>query len=316
MNQERLYTAVSKMQEICDSINVEHSNIEYVVLQGVGRDDMYAKDPFIVHRITDFYNYNWTGNVDFMHIPDFNQVLYNCNKFPIIIARDKGTKEIMGISTIKYDENTKGTIDPYFPIDGEKFFSITGILTKKDNPHKGVGKRIYEIAMRGYYEFNKVYHDTRLLCVIDCRNKNSINAVYSATERINRKRDLDDPLTSRIISYYLVTDEDNNMLEAPTIVVETKSSDTYSTLDRPTVEYKRREREQFISLLKTLRSALSNEQEPIINMDEAGIVSYYELDDNSVLPVVIPNGTEQGNDRVPRSDNMRGIIPYQLKLVR
>ena len=171
--------------------------------------------------------------------------------------------------------------------------------------------------MRGYYEFNKVYHDTRLLCVIDCRNKNSINAVYSATERINRKRDLDNPLTSRIISYYLVTDENHNMLEAPTIVVETKSSDTYSTLDRPTVEYKKKEREQFISLLKTLRSALlSNELDPIVNMDEAGIVSYYELDNNSVLPVVIPNGTEQGNDRIPRVDDMRGIAPYQLKLVR
>ena len=171
--------------------------------------------------------------------------------------------------------------------------------------------------MRGYYEFNKIYHDTRLLCVIDCRNKNSINAVYSATERINRKRDLDDPLTSRIISYYLVTDKDNNMLEAPTIVVETKSSDTYSTGERPTVEYKRKEREQFISLLKTLRKALTEgfDKEPIVNIDEAGIVSYYELKDNSILPLVIPNGTEQGNDRVPRIDEFV-VEPYQLKLVR
>lgn len=318
MNQERLYTAVSKMQNICDSINLDdNSNIEYVVLQGVGEDDQFANDPFIVHRITHFYNHNWTGNIDFMHIPDFKQVLYNCRKYPIIIAREKESKEIMGISTIKYDENSKDNIDPYFPIDNQKYFSITGILTKKNNPHKGIGKRIYEIAMRGYHDFNEIYQDTKLICVIDCRNKNSVNALYSATDRINRTRCLNHPMQSNIISYYLVTDEDNNMLEAPTIVVESKSIKEINKEDRPTIEYIKEEKEQFISLLKSLKEVLvkSKEKKPIINDDEAGLVSYYEIEESTTLPKIISNGTEEGNDRIPRKDD-EIFIPYQLRLVR
>lgn len=318
MNPERLYTAVSKMQNICNSINLdEGSNIEYVVLQGVSENDRYANDPFIVQKITNFYNYNWTGNIDFMHIPDFNQTLYNCRKYPIIIAREKETKEMLGISTIKYDENSTDNIDPYFPIDNQKYFSITGILTKKNNPHKGIGKRIYEIAMRGYHDYNEVYQDTKLICVIDCRNKNSVNALYSATERINRTRCLDNPMQSNIISYYLVTDEENNMLEAPTIVVESKSIKQLDKENRPTIEYIKEEKEQFISLLKSLKEVIvkNNEKKPIINNDDAGIVSYFEIENSTTLPNIISNGTEEGNDRKPRKDKTT-IIPYQLKLVR
>ena len=314
MNQERLYTAVSKMQEICDSINIENrSNVEYVVLQGIKSDDKYAKDPFIVHKITNFYNYNWTGNIDFMHIPDFNQVYVNCNSYPIIIARDKKTKEILGISTIKYDENNKNDLDPYYPIENQKYFSITGILTKKNNKEKGIGKKIYEIAMRGHHEFKKVYKDTRLICVIDCRNKNSINAIYSATKNINDNQPID--VQSRITSYYLVTDEYNNMLEAPTIVVEIKDnkSDTYK--ERPIIEFESKDRKQFISLLKTLREALvDRNNKPIINEDSAGIVSYYEVK-NSILPKIYSNGTEKGNDRIPRVDE-EVYVPYKLQLVK
>ena len=147
MNDERLCTAVNVMENICNQINDESEYVEYVVLQGLDSNDVYACDRYIHQRITNFYNFNWLGNVDFMHIPNFEQTLFNCRNYPIIVARDRMTKEMIGISTIKYDENI-GHIDPYYPFVGEHYFSITGILTRRDNPYRGVGKRIYEIAIR------------------------------------------------------------------------------------------------------------------------------------------------------------------------
>ena len=64
-----------------------------------------------------------------MHIPDFYQTLRNCLKYPIIIARKKDTDQILGISTIKYDENNTEHIDPYFPEQDAKYFSIFSLFT-------------------------------------------------------------------------------------------------------------------------------------------------------------------------------------------
>lgn len=320
MNYERLSTAVEIMQNICEEINKKSiDNIEYVVLQGLNISDAYASDPFIAYRITEFYNENWLGNVDFMHIPDYNQVAYNCNNYPIIIARTKDSKEIMGISTIKYYENSGETVDPYYPILNEKYFSITGIMTKRNSIYRGIGKKIYEISLRGYYEFNQKYQDTSLTCVIDCRNKNSINAIYAATKNINNNSLLGDSIVSaRIIGFYTVTDNDNNMLEAPTIVIRL-GENTILDNNRDTVTFFQTKHEYlFKSLLTTLRIFLQEDKisNPIVNIDnDAGIVSYYNVDNPQVLPNVISNGTEEGNDRIPRNPSLiQG--PFKLNLIR
>lgn len=138
-----------------------------------------------MYKIADFYNSNWLGNKDFMHIPNCEQVLENCKRYPIIIAREEGKKEILGISAIKYDENDENTMDPYFPEEDAKYFSITGILVKKETSHRGMGKKIYEIALRGAHEYNKTYPGTRIMCVIDCRNNHSLRALATAVENIN-----------------------------------------------------------------------------------------------------------------------------------
>ena len=60
-----------------------------------------------ISKIAQFYNDNWLGNPEFMHTPDYRQVLINYMKCPMIIAREKQSDEILAISTIKYNENSK-----------------------------------------------------------------------------------------------------------------------------------------------------------------------------------------------------------------
>lgn len=320
MNYERLCAAVDVMKEVCNEINLHCTdNIEYVVLQGVGKDDAYFQDHFFDYRMMEFYNHNWLGNADFMHIPDSFQVRYNCAHYPIIIAREKDTKEMIGISTIKYDENTEDKMDPYYPYPKHKYFSITGILTKKDSKYRGVGKTIYEIALRGFYHFKQLYPDTTITCVIDCRNKNSINAIYNATESINADDTIPNiHLSSNIVGFYTVTDESYRMLEAPTIVVRIEL-DHQKKSSRDTLEFsKKHHGNLFRNLLITLKRYIQDCQisNPIIHVDEgAGIVSYYEVNHAKSLPKVIPNGTEDGNNRMPKeSTPLYG--PFKLKILK
>ena len=59
MNDERFSTAVNVMRDVCNQINNESENIEYVVLQGLDPDDAYARDASIIQKITVFYDVNW-----------------------------------------------------------------------------------------------------------------------------------------------------------------------------------------------------------------------------------------------------------------
>lgn len=314
MNYERLCTAVDVLSWVCDEWNQQsHEGVEYVVLQGVEKDDFYRKDPFLAHKITEFYNKNWLGNQDFMHIPDFFQVKHNCSSFPVLIARDKKTKEIVGISTLKYFDNEE-EIDPYYPFPHEKYFSITGILTKRNSPYRGVGKTIYELLIIGYHFFHKRYPDTSLTCVIDCRNKNSMNAIDDATKDLSNHSSL--KYHSSIVGFYTVEDDDKNLVEAPTIVLKVMSGKHSS--NRETLEYSNQKRNLFSSLLDTLKSYLEEDSilDPIMNQDSNLFVSYYPISKyKNSLPIVISNGTEKGNDRVPVSyTEIQG--PYRLPYIK
>ena len=309
MNDERFSTAVNVMRNICNQINNENEYVEYVVLQGLNLDDVYASDTLIIQKITEFYNVNWQGNVDFMHIPNFEQTLYNCYNYPIIIARNRITKEMIGISTIKYDENINH-LDPYYPFIRENYFSITGILTKRDNSFSGGGKKIYEIVIRSINDYNRLYPNTSLMCVIDCRNRNSINAVYEASKVIS-----EDGIaaTPKIVGFYTVT-ENNKMLEALTIVI--KINNGLINTKRETINYSNKG-DLFLSLSSELINYIGedNIMNPIVNDDEAGLVSYYGISSDVYFPNIITNGTELGNDRVINKEcNVQG--PYVLKLVR
>lgn len=282
-----------------------------------------------IYMVADFYNKNWQGNRDFMHIPDFEQTLANTRAYPIIIARKKGTDEILGISTIKYDENSEEFIDPYFPEGDAKYFSITGILTKRNNTYKGIGKKIYEIALRGAYNYEKHYPGTRIMCVIDCRNRQSLRALSSAVKNIRDDGFLGDDLylPANVFGYYELRDkEEGKLLEAPTLVMEVGLNPKERTGEKEefslrNISFNRKEGQSlFDTLLETLKDNLYEYKinEPQVLEDtDAGMVYFYSLEDREMCKLegisIESNGTEKGNDRVPKDDifmrNFMGPIP-------
>lgn len=314
MEKEKFLSILSKLQNICNQVNAEEpeNDVVYEVLQFSN----LARNWDSVYRIANFYNHNWLGNVDFMHIPDFYQTLNNCLNYPIIIARKKENDELVGISTIKYDENTDEHLDPYFPEKDAKYFSITGILTKKDNPHKGIGKKIYEIAIRGAYDFEKEYPGTLIMCVIDCRNRQSLNALASSVERIKQSNLVGEnkELPAHILGYYELRDsQTDTLLEAPTLVmeVELKAKEISEKTKQTNIEFSKPNDKD--GLLEQLLLELKNKfmsygiNKPSIEEDsECGKVYFYSLRDVEKTRLqnvtIIPNDTEKGNERIPRND--------------
>lgn len=314
MQKEQFLRVLKEMDDICKSVNEEiisknpQSKLRFEVLQFSNISRRWNS----VHRIANFYNQNWMGNADFMHIPNFKQVLENCLKYPIIIAREEGKDDILAISTIKYDKNKKNHIDPYFPKENANYFSITGVLVEREAPYRGLGKKIYEIAIRGVHKYNKINKSTRIMCVIDCRNKHSMQALASAVENINKNEIYGEnkELPVNIVGYYELLDSKNQDLEeAPTIVIEVglneqeKAQREANTI----IEYKKEDgKKLFDSLRDELREKLSKYgiNEAVIGQDEGSIVKYYPLDrEFSLIGVnVIPNNTESGNDRKPFYD--------------
>ena len=56
-----------------------------------------------IDKIVEFYDTQYTGNADYIHIPDFNTVLNNYLNFPILSAYQivDGEIDILGLTTIK-----------------------------------------------------------------------------------------------------------------------------------------------------------------------------------------------------------------------
>lgn len=328
MEKEKFYSILREMRLVCNQVNDElkrenpNSKVVYEVFQ---LSDLY-KDWDSMYKLAEFYNENWTGNVDFMHIPDLQQTIENCRNYPIIIAREEGKDEILGVSTIKYDENTADVIDPYFPEKDAKYFSITGILTRKNNPHRGIGKKIYEIALRGAHNYERYYPGTRIMCVIDCRNRQSLRALATAVDNIRNNGVVGEgaELPANISGYYELRDKQTNALvEAPTLVMEVglQAKQVAEASAPRTISYENQEGVPlFDSLLGTLRGRLNKYGigNPIINEDgDCGIVHFYSLQDRKKCQLsgitINSNGTEKGNDRIPRK---RTDIPTFMNTMR
>ena len=324
MEREKFLSILRELRNECRKVNKENNlkdpsnEVEYEVFQ---LSDLAGMQDAVYH-IAEFYNVNWQGNRDFMHIPNFMQTLQNVRKYPIIVARKKGTEEILGISTIKYDENDGEIIDPYFPEEDARYFSITGILTKRNNVYKGIGKKIYEIALRGACNYEKYYPGTRIMCVIDCRNRQSLRALSAAVNNIKDGEFLGDDfyLPANIVGYYELRGEEEELLEAPTLVmevglnpVEKENKDGMEIKTLPSlrnISFTRIEGEPlFNTLLATLRDNLGEYKigvPSVIEDKDSGMVYYYSLEEKERCLLeninIESNGTEKGNDRIPIND--------------
>ena len=318
MERIKFLSILRELRNVCRRVNEENDKLDpnneviYEVLQLSDLSEKWDN----VYNIADFYNSNWLGNADFMHIPNFEQTVSNCMRYPIIIARKKGTNDILGISTIKYDENNQDYKDPYFPEEDAKYFSITGILTRRNNVHRGIGKKIYEIAIRGAYNYEKYYPGTRIMCVIDCRNRQSLRALNSAVLNIRNNGIVGEgkELPANIVGYYELRDkESDDLLEAPTLVMEVGLNER----DRREKDVVLRNisfnlengKTRFESLRGTLRENLERYKigsPEILEDDGCGLVYYYHLGEAQECLLdginIQSNGTELGNDRIPRSE--------------
>ena len=77
MEREKFLTILHELQRVCRAINAEEleergdTPVIYEVLQF----SELARQRDSIQRIADFYNHNWLGNTEFIHIPDFARVI-------------------------------------------------------------------------------------------------------------------------------------------------------------------------------------------------------------------------------------------------
>ncbi len=307
--------------QICENTTKDYQsvnpNVRFCLYQDI--DKYEIQRPFSELDITKFYNKNWTGNKDFMHIPDYNNVLEYIRSYPVIVAYDRFTKELLGISTLKYDEITKTHVDPYFPEPGARYFSMTGILTNPDNAKnglRGIGNKIYEIELAGALLYKNLpgNNDIRIVCVIDCRNKHSIYALKGAAESLGKDLKLDMKNTefpASVVACYFIKDSNNELTEAPTLVVEVDLDAKIKTNEKPKELIFKQNKDQNKSLLNDVLNYFKIDEEKMITITEdrdiGGVeVVYVRFDkkENQLKNIssIITNNTEKGNDRVPLTD--------------
>jgi len=272
----------------------------------------------IVMDVAEFYDVNWLGNKDFMHSPNFETTLENCRSYPIIIAREEGSNEILAGAIIKYDKNN-GKTNPYFPVKHAKYLSITGILSKKDTNYKGLGKKIYEIGLVGASRYTEKHPETKMMIEIDCRNKPSFYALRRALNSIRQKNlvGTEHELPAKIAGYYEIINDEGDMVEAPTLVLEVElaSKQIDNSQEENFLSFSREKGVPlFVSLRKTLHSRLEScgLSATVEGKDGANTVRYYPLDDPAKCSIIKTrirrNGTDLGNDRIPTGEHGRGFI--------
>ena len=154
-----------------------------------------------------------------------------------------------------------------------------------------------------------------MMCVIDCRNKQSLRALTSAAEKINQSDyvGINKELPVHILGYYELRDkESQKILEAPTLVIEIglEEKEAEQIVDDNNLEYEKSNKENlFDSLLRTLKCKFSKYgiNEPVVEEDtDCGMVYFYSLQDKERCKIqtvsIESNGTEEGNDRIPVDD--------------
>ena len=264
--------------------------------------------------ISYFYDQNFVGNKDFMHIPSITQIMQNIIKYPILLAKRKnvfGNEEIIGITTIKDEKNNSLSDNPFFPTQNENVLSITGILAKSNiynmfgEKIKGIGKQLFKTAIRGAYEINK-NSSIRLMCEIDCRNNNSMKSLQNAIKELQEENF---NIKANLVGYYEIIKNNQELTEAPTFIFEI-IFDKSITLKNKTIIFSY-EKIQTTNLYNSLSQVIKNkttEKQVYINSLNENIVKYHEIKPINILETVVEPGlTALGNDRIPVTSNFKYI---------
>lgn len=303
---------IKEMEERTQKFNKNNPNlsdVKFYLFQTIKNKDLLRD---MIFNLTYFYDTNYTGNKDFIHIPDISTILENLLKHPIMLATRKdeyGTEEILGVCTVKLENSTTISSNPFFPTENEKILIISNILTKLDavdknnNPIKGIGKELFKSAIKAAYEINK-NNKLRLICEVDCRNMQSYSAVSKAVTTL-KDEGLDINLS--VDGYYEIIDNAGELTEAPTFILEigldsnkivSNEKHEFNYLDCKTTE-----------LFSDLNNVIENntkELKEFVNIKDEKVVIYHELEAFNALNVEFNIGnTAEGNERVPQIQNLQ-----------
>lgn len=314
MQEKNLREIITIYNQICEEINKENKdkNIQYEVLQQstLLKEQDYAKTIEALYK-------SFHKNKDFIHIPDTNTIENNSFIYPSLIARRKDNKQLLGIATIKYFENTANWQNPYFPFEHAKHLELSGLIVREDNilcGFPGVGKTICEIALMGASIYHRYHKDTRMMTVIDARNAPSVNAMRAGLRMIkeNQRFGEDKELSGHIAGYYEVHDfETNHLTEAQTLVIEFDLTPSEITeKENITLELWKQENEDITT---TIEGKLQNifhscgitKNKPLEDPD-CGNVVFCAINNTKQSRIenftVIPHNSALGNDRMPSGD--------------
>ncbi len=301
-----------EMEEKTEEYNKSHnSNVNFYLAQNI------ANKSDLINKVLDlsyFYDKNFVGNKDFMHIPNFSQVAANLIHYPILIASKKeydGSDDILGVTTVKFEKNSSYSDNPYFPTRDENVLSITGVLTRNNEDTnlpriRGIGKELYKSAIRAAYRLNKEKR-IRLRCEIDCRNERSLSAINKAVQDL-QSEGLD--ICSFITGYYEIYNKQKQLIEAPTFILEVnlncnKYENTYAEFSYINCKKQRLN----YDLLKEVKEQVKITRR-YLNTAGQNHVLYNMIKPINIQNVTIEAGTSsEGNERTPR---LNPVLEYVM----
>lgn len=282
--------------------NPNISDIQFHLLQTTKEEEKIKN---MLLNIAYFYDRNYIGNKDFMQIPNMKNIIENITYYPMIIASENETpynEDILGVTTIKIENNESITDNPYFPTKNENVLSITGILTRlnlNDNCKRirGIGKTLFKTAIKGAYNINK-QNKVRLICKIDCRNKNSLKSITKAVKEL-QEENID--IQIFIDGYYEILNKQNNLIEAPTFILEIDLNKNQK-ISNNIVEFSYLNCND-TSVLSDLTNIIKENTQEIkryINVENENIIIYHKIQPINALNTIIDVGNSaNGNNRVP-----------------
>lgn len=301
-----------EMEEITEKFKQRNQNAEntrFYLFQSISSKSKVLDNIF---KLAYFYDTNFTGNRDFMHIPNIKQITQNYTKYPIVLATQKdafGSEEIIGVTTVKMEKNRSLKDNPFFPTKDEDVLSITGVLTKQNitdafgNRISGVGKELFKSAIKGAYEINKD-KKVRLVCEVDCRNKNSLRSVTRAAEEL-----IEEGINAQIFitGYYEIINKENNLTEAPTFLIEIDLNGDKKLEENvyKKFSYSNCDSAELFSSLTNVIKQNTKEIGNFITFKGDNKISYHSIEPINTMNVELEVGTSTlGNERVPVTKNI------------
>lgn len=277
--------------------NLNKVNVNFFLFQSIKQKEEINK---MLFNITYFYDRNYLGNRDFIQIPSLKDMIYNVSKYPVILVC-KNYNDLLGITTLKYENNRSIFDNPYFPTKNENILIITGILTKLNNNYEkripNIGKSLFKSCIRCAYYINKE-EKVRLISKIDCRNVNSFMAMMNAVREL-KNEGLE--IQVFITGYYEVIDKANKLVEAPTFIVEIDLNGNKKITHFITqFSYVNCGNGNLYSDLKNIIENNTKEVKKNIGYDRRKKIIYHKIDPIDTLNVEINVGNSaDGNNRVP-----------------